>query len=412
MTASRSTSPPRRIGVFIIGARGAVASCVATGITALRHRRIDTTGLVTARSLFDRVPLVSPASFVLGGAEVRRGNLFDAAMRMAAEGVIPAGIVQSERAELSAIDRRIVPGILDAPDGDPAGELYERESLKLRSSSALEVVAVIRQKLLEFKKMARVSDVVVVNLASTEAARTGGVGWATLQQFERALESKSKNTKIPASTLYAYAAIGCGFAYINFTPSLGARPPALEEFAKKNGVPHAGCDGKTGETLMKTVLAPLFRDRNLKVLGWEGYNMLGNSDGRTLVDPAHKAAKIANKDRALRQLLGERPDLHTRVSIDYVPSLGDWKTAWDFIHFAGFFGTRMTLQFTWGGSDSALAAPLVIDLIRLAELSHRRGESGAMKHAAPFFKSPLGVPEHDFHKQNQMLQEYAKSVSL
>jgi myo-inositol-1-phosphate synthase len=99
--------------------------------------------------------------------------------------------------------------------------------------------------------------------------------------------------------------------------------------------------------------------------------------------------------------------MHTRVTIDYVPSLGDWKTAWDFIHFRGFFGTRMTLQFTWSGSDSALAAPLVLDLTRLAELALRRGESGAMKHTAAFFKSPIGCQENDFHRQNSWLEEYA-----
>lgn len=397
----------RRVGVFIIGARGAVATCAALGAGALRAGRMDTTGLVTERPLFQGIPLADPRAFIFGGVDVREGQLFESAKRIAAEGIVPGPWVDELRPYLDEIDGRISCGFLDAPDAAGSTAGFAKESLALRRLAGAEAVERIQQKIQQFKTAASVDAVIVVNLASTEVARVPAQGWETLAQFERDLAAKAD---IPASTLYAFAAIGAGCPYINFTPSLGSRPPALDEWAKKMGVPHAGSDGKTGETLMKTVLAPLFRDRNLRVLAWEGYNMLGNSDGQTLADPSHRAGKIANKDKALRDLLGEAPDLHTRVSIDYVPSLGDWKTAWDFIHFAGFFGTRMTLQFTWSGSDSALAAPLVLDLVRLADLSHRRGESGAMIHAAAFFKSPLGVGEHDFHKQNEMLERYVKSV--
>ena len=155
--------------------------------------------------------------------------------------------------------------------------------------------------------------------------------------------------------------------------------PALRELAVAEGVPVAGNDGKTGETLVKTVLAPMFSARALKVLAWQGYNMLGNRDGEVLEEPAHKAAKLENKDQALRELLSD-DDLHSEVAIDFVPSLNDWKTAWDFIHFEGFLGAKMSMQFTWQGSDSALAAPLILDLAILAELASRitykkKGES-------------------------------------
>jgi myo-inositol-1-phosphate synthase len=175
-------------------------------------------------------------------------------------------------------------------------------------------------------------------------------------------------------------------------------------------VPHCGNDGKTGETLVKTVLAPMFTARNLRVLAWQGYNMLGNRDGEVLVDGAHRQAKLRNKDEALRSLLGDE-GLHTRVGIDFVPSLQDWKTAWDFIHFEGFLGTRMSLQFTWSGSDSALAAPLVLDLVRLAELARRLGEAGEMLHTASFFKAPIAGGTHDFRAQFQSLLEYAGARS-
>jgi len=153
-------------------------------------------------------------------------------------------------------------------------------------------------------------------------------------------------------------------------------------------------------------LAPMFRARALRVLSWQGYNMLGNQDGAVLADPLHKETKVRGKDEALRAILGDER-AHTHVGIDYVPSLRDWKTAWDFIHFEGFLGARMSLQFTWTGSDSALAAPLVIDLLRLVELAARRGESGALEHLACFFKAPLSAGVHDFSEQHRRLVEYA-----
>jgi myo-inositol-1-phosphate synthase len=184
--------------------------------------------------------------------------------------------------------------------------------------------------------------------------------------------------------------------------------PALEELARKRRVPLAGQDLKTGETLLKSVLAPLFAHRNLKVLSWVGHNILGNRDGMVLSDPQNKASKVKSKDALLGELLGYRPQSH--VSIEYIESLDDWKTAWDHIHFEGFLGTKMTLQFTWQGCDSLLAAPLVVDIARLTLLAQRRGESGAMKHLACFFKSPVGVDQYDFNKQFEMLETYGHAV--
>ena len=172
-------------------------------------------------------------------------------------------------------------------------------------------------------------------------------------------------------------------------------------------MPHCGNDGKTGETLLKTVLAPMFAARALRVLSWQGYNMLGNRDGAVLSDPLHRRSKLASKDEALRSILPD-PELHTHVGIDYVPSLQDWKTAWDFVHFEGFLGVRMSLQLTWSGSDSALAAPLVLDLARLADLSAERGERGVMEHTACYFKSPLSRGSHAFHEQVERLFDYAR----
>ena len=199
-----------------------------------------------------------------------------------------------------------------------------------------------------------------------------------------------------------------GYTYINFTPSLGASMPALDELARSTGSLYAGKDGKTGETLMKTVLAPMFADRNLKVMSWVGHNIFGNRDGLILDDPANKSSKVETKDRVVTQILGYKPS--TLVTIEYLPDMGDWKTAWDHIHFQGFLGTKMTFQFTWQGCDSLLAAPLAIDLARLADLEKQRGGKGLIKHLACFFKSPEGVDENDFFKQFEVLVQHMKTA--
>ena len=144
--------------------------------------------------------------------------------------------------------------------------------------------------------------------------------------------------------------------------------------------------------------------RNLHVLSWSGYNILGARDGQVLSDDRHKESKLRSKDRLIASICGHRPQ--TRVSIDRVDSLHDRKTAWDFVHFRGFLDTRMSLQFTWQGSDSALAAPLVIDLARLAVRFTEDGGAGCMSHLACFFKDPLGSQEHDLFRQMDRLRAW------
>ena len=149
----------------------------------------------------------------------------------------------------------------------------------------------------------------------------------------------------------------------------------------------------------------MFAYRNFKILSWVGHNIFGNRDGVVLDDPANKASKIQTKDQVVSSVVGYKPQTH--VSIEYIQSLDDWKTAWDHIHFQGFLGTKMILQFLWQGCDSLLAAPLLIDIVRLTLLAQRRGEVGVLKDLACFFKSPMGCEEHDFFKQMEMLAEYA-----
>jgi myo-inositol-1-phosphate synthase len=144
-------------------------------------------------------------------------------------------------------------------------------------------------------------------------------------------------------------------------------------------------------------------------MSWVGHNIFGNMDGRVLDDPRNKQSKVRSKDHLLASILGYPPQTH--VSIEWIRSLGDWKTAWDHVHFRGFLGTPMTLQFTWQGCDSILAAPLVLDLVRLVERAHRGGEQGPLSWLACFFKSPIGVVEQDFSKQFALLDAWAQAAA-
>ena len=258
-----------------------------------------------------------------------------------------------------------------------------------------------------FKEDNHIKKMVVINLASTEPPLIDTDAASSIDAIENIIK-KNNTHSIRPSFIYAYAAITSGCAYINFTPSEAGLSRGLVDLAHKHHVPVMGSDGKTGETLVKSALAPMFAMRNLEVMSWEGYNILGNMDGKVLQNEENGATKIKSKDRLLPHILGYSP--HSRVSIDYVPSLGDRKTAWDFIHFQGFLNTKMNLQFTWQGCDSALAAPLVLDLSRFAFLALERGESGAMHHTASFFKSPWQVNEHSLEKQFRMLEAYCEKL--
>lgn len=404
MSTSNNGHGDRRVGVWIVGALGSVSALVAAGLEAMKAGLAGPTGLVTTAPDFDGTDLVDPASLVIGGHEVRGGDFASSAEEFSrANGVLTREVLDAARPGLLAASADLRPGI-SLNCGDAIRKLAPLPS-DLERHPLAEIVAGIQKDIREFKKRRRLDDVIVVNLASAEPVAALPREFSYLESLT-ALVAQDRRDLFPASVLYAYAAIDAGFPYVNFTSSAGSSLASLEELAVRRGVPHAGRDGKTGETLVKTVLAPMFVARRLKVLSWEGHNLLGNRDGQVLDAPANNLAKVKDKEAALREILGDA-EVHSRVRIDYVPSLGDWKTAWDFIHFEGFLGARMSLQFTWQGCDSALAAPLVIDLARLADLAHRAGEKGAMRHTACFFKAPIGGGSHDFHRQMDDLSEYA-----
>jgi myo-inositol-1-phosphate synthase len=395
----------QRIGLWFIGARGGVASTATLGLLALQRQLAGTAGLVSELPQFASLNLAPWDSFVVGGHEIRDGSIIDSLARLHSDSrVLDAALIERCRPELEAVDSRIRSGSL-ANCGATIAGLAAPPMRDRGSESARQAIDRLQHDFREFQAAAEAGRVIVINLASTEPAndrRALPDRWETLS---RELD-KADLQLLPASSLYAIAALELGMAYINFTPSLGSSPPAIQELAQLRRACHAGQDGKTGETLLKSVLAPMFAARNLEVLSWVGHNIFGNLDGLVLDDPANKAAKIKSKDQLLRQILNYEPQ--TLVSIEYIRSLGDWKTAWDHIHFRGFLGTPMTLQFTWQGCDSLLAAPLVLDLARFVELSHRRGEVGVLNHLGSFFKSPLGLAEQQFSRQFSLLCDWAK----
>lgn len=397
--------PERRVGLWLIGAYGGVGSTTALGLAAVARGLAPPTGMVTGLPRYAGVPFDLPAAFVVGGHDIRQTSLTRSVAELhSRSGVFSDHLITECGPILDGWSKNVRPGAAYRLSPMVAA-LADRPDLR-RAPTPSAVVEQVQADLREFQKEHRLDQVVVVNVASTEPPFDLGEEHQTLAVLSAAFDGPQA---LPTSGLYAYAAIDAGFPYLNLTPSLGSSVPAIEELAQVRRVPHAGQDLKTGETLLKSVLAPMFAKRNLRVLSWVGHNILGNRDGLVLSDPHNKASKVRSKDALLADLLGYRPQSH--VSIEYIESLDDWKTAWDHVHFEGFLGTKMTLQFTWQGCDSVLAAPLVIDLARLALLAQRRGESGIMADWAAFFKSPIGVTEHDFGRQFQMLERYLDAAA-
>lgn len=398
----------RKTGLWIIGAWGGVATTAVVGLLNLQKKLVKPIGLTTELPEFSNVDKMPGWDrFVPAGYEIRNCSFGEAADDLINQRALETQAVAPVRGDLAVLDERILPGFLAN-----SGEVVEKMADRFRSEKLTprETISAIQTDLKAFAAKNQLEHIIVVNLMSTEPVceyfrnpSEHQTEWENWDAF-RALIDSSVESPVPASTLYAVAALEAGFDFVNFTPSLGATPPALEQLAKTTGTRFFGNDGKTGETLMKSVLAPMFAHRNLNVMSWVGHNIFGNRDGIVLDDPRNKATKVSSKNHLLEQILGYAPQ--TLVSIEYIQSLGDWKTAWDHIHFQGFLGTPMTLQFTWQGCDSLLAAPLVLDLVRLTELARERNFTGRMDFLACFFKSPIRVEEQSFVRQFEKLEQW------
>lgn len=389
---------PSRTGLLLVGARGAIATTVLHGLESIRSG-LPACGLVTETSAFSHVDWEDLARFHVTGWDIG-GDCHRSAEDLARVGVLPQDLVELCGGLRERLEHSIAAGLPEPEDA----QLVQGESADRLLLSLPEAVEALREDIRSWRTREGYRRCVVVHLATAERDRELPAGWSHPEADPMELLTEAPRD-LSRSVLYALAAIQEGVPFINFTPAPGGSVPAVAGFARRMGVPLLGNDGKTGETLVKTVLAPMFRDRGLNVMAWEGYNMLGNKDGAALADPQRASGKLRNKDAVLHDIL-DNERAHTGVRIDFVPSLHDHKTAMDFIHFEGFLGSRMQLQFTWQASDSALAAPLVLDLARLALRAQERGEGGPLRAAASFFKSPLEVRDHDFHRQMELLRDW------
>jgi myo-inositol-1-phosphate synthase len=274
-----------------------------------------------------------------------------------------------------------------------------------------------------FKKDNRLDRVVMVWCGSTEIFLTEAPVHASLKVFEKGLEQNDPS--IPSSMVYAYAAIKEGVPYANAAPNLTADIPAMIELAQETRTPVAGKDLKTGQTLIKTIIAPGLKARLLGVRGWYSTNILGNRDGEVLDDPESFKTKEESKKSVLDYILQPQlypqlyKDLCHLVRINYYPPRGDNKEGWDNVDLFGWLGYPMQLKINFLCRDSILAAPIVLDVVLFLDLARRAGLSGIQEWLSFYFKSPMHAPElypeHDLFIQLMKLKNtlrYLKGEEL
>jgi myo-inositol-1-phosphate synthase len=372
------------------------------GARAIARGLVSDTGLMTKRPELESLQLVELGDLVFGGHDVRQSDYWESAYQIyKLSGSLDLEVIQELRGELDEISADLRPGA-SVNCGDAIAALVTSDEARA-SETLADTVARLGRDIQEFRERHDLKRVIVVNLASTEPDLADIENMATSADLA-AMIAADQRDRVRPSMLYSLAAFEQGCGYLNFTPSTAALCPAVANLGSELGLPYMGNDGKTGETLVKSALAPMFKYRNLRVLSWQGYNMLGDRDGKILSHRDNLSSKLRTKDSVLQGILGY--PLHTHVGIDYVESLDDLKTAWDFIHFRGFLDHKMSMQFIWQGCDAILAAPLVLDMIRFTDLAMRGGQGGPMSHLACYFKSPLGVGEHDLHQQFHNLMSY------
>ena len=350
----------------------------------------------------DFVPLAGLDDVVFGGWDIFEDNAYEAAKTA---GVLDGALLDSVKPELEAIapmpavfDRRYVKR-LDGPNVKKA-------------ANKRELAEALGDDMRRFKEAHGLDRLVLIWCGSTEIYLTESETHANLAALEKGLEASDPS--IPSSMIYAYAALKEGIPYANAAPNLSADVPALLELAQQTGAPVAGKDLKTGQTWMKTLVAPGIKARLLGVDGWYSTNILGNRDGEVLDDPESFKTKEESKKSVLDYIFQPNlyPDLYDRlchvVRINYYPPRGDNKEGWDNIDLVGWLGYPMQLKINFLCRDSILAAPIVLDLALFLDLAKRAGMSGIQEWLSFYFKSPMHAaglyPEHDLFIQLMKLK--------
>jgi myo-inositol-1-phosphate synthase len=350
----------------------------------------------------DLVPLAKLDDLVFGGWDVFPDDAYQAAAK--------AGVLDAK--DLTKVQKflKTIKPMKAAFDQNFVKNLQGTNVKK--GKTKYDLAEQIREDIREFKKKNKCDRLVMVWCASTEVYLKAEDVHKNLASFEKAM--KENHPAIAPSMLYAWAAIGEGVPFANGAPNLTVDIPALEEYAKAKNVPIGGKDFKTGQTLIKTVLAPAFKARMLGLNGWFSTNILGNRDGEVLDDPGSFKTKEESKLGALEYILQPNiyPDLygkiHHKVRINYYPPRGDNKEGWDNIDIFGWLGYPMQIKVDFLCRDSILAAPIVLDLALFFDLAKRAGMRGIQEWLSFYFKSPMCArelyPEHDLFIQSMKLK--------
>lgn len=403
--------PKGKLGILLVGMNGAVSTTFLAGTMAVRKGKANPIGSLTQMGTIrigkridenfplikDFVPLADLNDLVFGGWDIRNENSYESAK---IAGVLKDADLDFVKEELESLR--------------PMKAVFEKQYAKRldgdwikQGDTKFELMEKLRGDIRSFKEAHNLDRMVVIWAASTEIFLPVSEVHQTLKNFEDGMRNNA--FEIAPSMLYAYAAIAEGVPFIMGAPNLSVEAPALIEFAKQMQVPTAGKDFKTGQTMVKTVIAPMLKARMLGLNGWFSSNILGNRDGEVLDDPDNFKTKEESKLSVLDGIL--QPDLYPdlykdfyhKVRINYYPPRGDDKEGWDNIDIFGWLGYRMQLKIDFLCKDSILAAPIVLDLVLFTDLAQRSGMTGIQEWLSFYFKSPVHdvdkVPEHDLFIQ-------------
>jgi len=400
-----------KLGVLIPGLGGAVSTTFIAGVEAVRKNSASPVGSLTQMGTIrlgkrtekripkikDFVNLAELNDLTFYGWDIYEDNCYEAALK--------AGVLERDHIERV---RPFLEGI------KPQKAIFKREYVRNLEGHYIkseqdhpELIEALKTDIENFKKENNIDRCVMIWCGSTETYLNTSEVHQTIKKFENGLERNDPN--ISPSMLYAYAAITSGIPYINGAPNLTVDIPAMVDLANKYGVPIAGKDFKTGQTLMKTIVSPGLKARLLGLSGWYSTNILGNRDGMVLDDPGSFKTKEESKLSVLEYIL--QPDIYPalynhfyhKVAINYYPPRGDNKEGWDCIDIFGWLGYPMQIKINFLCRDSILAAPLVLDLVLFADFAQRAGMSGIQEWLSFYFKSPMYAkglyPEHDLFIQ-------------
>lgn len=411
-----------KLGILMPGL-GAVATTLIAGVIAVRKGLSQPIGSLTQMGTIrlgkrtenrnplikDMVPLADLNDIVFGGWDLYPDNVYEAAVNAK---VLDRYLLEQIKPDLEAI--KPMPAVFQPEYARRlTGEYIKPQTNKMELAEAL------MEDIRKFKEDNNCERLVMVWCGSTEIYIEEGPVHQTMETLEEGL--RNNDPAIPPSMIYAYAAVKMGVPYANGSPNLSCDIPAIVDYAKANGGLVAGKDFKTGQTLMKTILAPGLKARALGIKGWFSTNILGNRDGEVLDHPDNFKTKEVSKLSVLEQILEPEKnpilykDLYHKVRINYYPPHGDNKEGWDNIDITGWLGYPMQIKIDFLCRDSILAAPIVLDLALFMDLAQRAGMSGIQEWLSFYLKSPqVGkglYPQHDLFKQKEKLHNTLRHMA-